>query len=93
MDKVEVRAVIKHFCKKGMSPKKIHDDFIKTFGDESPYSMMKKWAPEFRRGRQSVEDYERSRCPKEAFIDENVERTVGSCVTEEACMIKLNKLT
>ena len=28
----------KYFCKKGMSPKEIHDNFIKTLGDESPYS-------------------------------------------------------
>ena len=35
-----------------MSPKEIHDDFIKTFGEESPsYSMVKKWAAEFRRRR------------------------------------------
>ena len=48
MDKVEVRAVIKYFCKKGMSPKEIHDDFIKTL--ESPsYSKVKKLAAEFRR--------------------------------------------
>ena len=37
MDKVEVRAVIKYFCKKGMSPKEIHDKFIKTLGNESPF--------------------------------------------------------
>ena len=27
MEKVEVRAVIKYLCKKGMSPKEIHEDF------------------------------------------------------------------
>ena len=49
MDKVEVRAVIKYFCKKGMSPKETHDDFTETLGDESPSSsMVKKWAAEFR---------------------------------------------
>ena len=38
---VEVNAVIKYFCKKGMSLKEIQDDFIKTLGDESPsYSMV-----------------------------------------------------
>ena len=50
MDKVEVRAVIKYFFKKGMSLKEIHDDFIKTLWDESPSdSTVKKWAAEFRR--------------------------------------------
>ena len=71
MDKAEVRAVIKYFCKKGMSQKKIHDDFIKTLGDESlSYSMVKKWAAEFRRGRLSVEDYEWSGHPKEATTEQ-----------------------
>ena len=57
----EVRTFVKYFCKKEMSPKEIHDDFIKTIGDEFPSnSTVKKWAAEFRRGRKSVEDYERS---------------------------------
>ena len=48
MEKVEVRAVIKYLCKKGMTPKEIHEDFIITLGNESPsYSTMKKWATEF----------------------------------------------
>ena len=60
MDKVKVSAVIKYFCEKSMSPKVIHD-FIKTLGDESPsYSMES--AAEFRRGRESMEDYEQSGC-------------------------------
>ena len=66
-------AVIKYFCKKGMSPKEIHDDFIKTLRNKPPsYSTVKKWATEFSRGRESVEDYERSGSHKEATIDENV---------------------
>ena len=41
---VEVKAVIKYFCKNGMYPKEIHDNFIKTLWDESPsYSKVKKW--------------------------------------------------
>ena len=44
MDKVEIQvsAVTKQFCKTGMSQKEIHDNFIKTLGDESHYSTMKK---------------------------------------------------
>ena len=52
MEKIEVRAVIKYLCKKGMSPKEIHEDFMETLEKESPsYSTVKKWAAEFRRGR------------------------------------------
>ena len=58
MDKAKVRAVIECFCKKGMSLKEIHNNFIKPLRDESPsYSMVKKWDAEFRRGRESMEDY------------------------------------
>ena len=74
MNKLEDRAVIKYFCKKGMSPKEINDDFIKTLGDEfSSYSTVKIWAAEFRWGTESVEDDERSWRPKESIADENVE--------------------
>jgi hypothetical protein len=42
MEKVEIRAVIKYLCKKGISPKEIHEDFMDTLGKESPsYSTMK----------------------------------------------------
>ena len=41
MNKVVVRADIKYFCKKDMSPTEIHDNFIKTLRYESPfYSML-----------------------------------------------------
>ena len=63
-----------------MSPNEIHDDFIKTLGDESPsYSMVKKWAAGFTRGREGVVEYERSGCPKEATRDENVEHSLIMC--------------
>ena len=74
MDTFELRAVIKYFCKKGLSMKEIHGDVIITLGDKSPlYSIVKKWAAEFRRGRESMENYEWSGCPKEATTDVNVE--------------------
>jgi hypothetical protein len=42
MEKVEIRAVIKYLCKKGMSPKEIHEDFMDTLGKEFPsYSIVK----------------------------------------------------
>ena len=43
MEKVEVKACIKYLCKKGMSPKEIHEDFMETLGKEYHfYSTMKK---------------------------------------------------
>ena len=35
MEKTEIRAVIKYFCKKGMPPKEIHEDFIEALGKVS----------------------------------------------------------
>ena len=89
MDKAEVRAVIKDFFKKGISPKKIHNDFIKTLRDVSPsYSTVKKWAAEFRGGRESADYFEWSGRPKEAITDETLALcTVWSRVTGEACVI------
>ena len=43
MEKLEIRVVIKYFCKKGMPPKEIHEDFMETHGKESLfYSTVKK---------------------------------------------------
>ena len=64
----------KYLCKKGLSSKEIHEDFIETLGKESPsYSTAKKWAAEFRRESDNTEDDEWSGRPNEAITDENVE--------------------
>ena len=69
--------VIKHNCKKDMSSTEIHD-FIKTLVGELPsYSTVKKRAAEFRRGRESVEVYERSGLPQAATTDER--RKLSAC--------------
>jgi hypothetical protein len=64
--KVEIRAVIRYLCKKGMFPKEIYEDLMDTLGKESPsYSTVKIWAAEFKRGRESIGDDERSGRSKE----------------------------
>ena len=69
MDKVEVGAVIKHFCKKGMSSLS-----LKPYGMFPSHILVQKWVAEFRRWRESLDDYARSWRPNEATINENVER-------------------
>ena len=45
MEKVELRAVIKHLYKKGMSLREIQEGFMEPLGKGSPsYSTVKKWA-------------------------------------------------
>ena len=40
-----------------MPPKEIHEDFMKTLGKESPsFSTVKRWAAEFKMGRECIED-------------------------------------
>jgi hypothetical protein len=59
MKTIEIRAVIKYLCKKGMSPKEINEDFMDTLGKESSfYSTVIKWAAGFKRGRESIGNYE-----------------------------------
>ena len=79
-EKLKIRAVIKYFCKKGMPPKEIHEDVIETIGKESPSS--EKWAGEFKRGRESVEDGGRYGRHKDA----NANKTSMSC-TPWLCVI------
>ena len=65
MDKKESRAVIKYLHKKGMKTKEIHDDMVKTLGEDSPcYSTVKKWVADFKRGRESTDDDARTGRPK-----------------------------
>ena len=69
-----MRAVLKYLCKKGMTPKEIYEDFMKTLGNESlSFSTVEKWDAKFKRGRESIEDDARSGRPKDATTDENAE--------------------
>ena len=55
-----------------MHPKEIHEKLLETLGKESPsYSTVKKWAVEFKRGRESVEDDDSLAASKDATADEN----------------------
>ena len=67
-----------------MPPKESHEDFMETLWEESPsYSKVKKWAAEFKRGREGFEDDGWSNQPKEATTDENVK-----VVTPWLCVIR-----
>ena len=83
MEKLEIRAFIKYLRKKGMPPMVNHKDLMETLATEpASYSTVKKWAAEFKRGREIVEDDGRSGCPKDATADENV-KVVHTLVTRD----------
>ena len=75
MDKIEYREVIKFIVIEGLMPNEIHSKFIRVYGDPSPsFSIIKKWAAEFKRGRTSLEDDPRDGRPKSATTPEVTER-------------------
>ncbi len=56
--KFKHRAVIEFLTKESVSTQNIHERLVKNaFQDQSPsYHAVKKWAAEFKRGRDSIED-------------------------------------
>ena len=82
MEILEIKSVIKYFCKKGMPPKTIHEDYMETLGRSLLLiTQWKKWTAEFKRGRGSVDDDGRSGRTKDATAYENVKvvHTVVMC--------------
>ena len=73
MEKVEYRAVIKFLVKKGKSPTEIIDELTNVYGDSSPSHITIKWAADFKRGRQSLDDDPRECRSSLAITDENVD--------------------
>lgn len=74
MEKIEHRAVIKFFVKKGLKAMEIHSEMVNVLGDTAPSkTMVCKWAQEFQRGRTSVEDDPRSGRPKTATAEEIID--------------------
>ncbi|EFN64175.1 Putative uncharacterized protein FLJ37770, partial [Camponotus floridanus] len=75
MDKIEYRAVIKYFVLEGLTATEIKNELDSTLGDSSPsFSTVKKWAAEFKRGRSSIFDDERSGRPKTATNEEIIQK-------------------
>ena len=62
MDNISHCVVIRYLGLKGLTHKEIHEDMVVKLGENAPlYSMMKKWAAEFKRDRECLEDDPRPR--------------------------------
>ena len=69
MDKTEVQGVIKYHQKNSMIPKKIHEDMIQIFAEDSPtYTTVK-----FKQVRNSSENDPQSGCSKTSTTDDQVD--------------------
>jgi transposase len=67
MNIIEYRAFVKFFVKECLTPNEINSKFINVYADSSPsFSTVKKWAVEFKRGLNSLEDDPREGRPKSA---------------------------
>ena len=54
MDNINHHAAIRYLGPKGLTPKEMHGDMVVTPEEVAPsYSMLKKWAAEFKRDRES----------------------------------------
>ena len=73
MEKIELRAVIKYFFIKGLSPTEIKAELDSTLNQSAPsFTTVKTWVADFKRGRTSTIDAERPGRPKTATTEEMV---------------------
>ena len=69
------RGIISIICRKRVSPIDIHAYMVALLGDDAPaLSSVQKWAVEFKRDRESLEDDPRSGRPAAATIQGNIDR-------------------
>ncbi|GFU63855.1 HTH_48 domain-containing protein [Trichonephila clavipes] len=75
MDKNEYRVGIKYLFLKGNTPTQIKDELDSVYGDSEPsFTIVKIWTAEFKCGRKSLGEVERSRRPNTATTDENISK-------------------
>lgn len=74
MDRYEIRAVIKYLFLKGLTPQEIHEDMSNTVQANCPsYSTVKNWVADFKRGRKTTSDEDRSGRPADVTTPETID--------------------
>ena len=70
-----MRALIKYFHLKGITPQEICCDYKETLWESAPaYCTVEKWRAEFKRGRSSCDELHRCGRPATSVDEETVER-------------------
>ena len=97
MDKIWHRGIIKYLQNIGLALEDIHTLIVVTLGDDAPaLSTVKKWAAEFKRDRESLEDSPRSGHPASDRVHHMVmddrRLTVSGLFYLIACLSSLSKL-
>lgn len=91
MDQTEIRAVIKYQYLKGLKPQEIIADFQNTLGTSAPSNAtVYNWYNEFKRGRTSTQDAERSGRPVEVTTPENIQKIHRMVLNDRK--LKLNEI-
>ena len=73
--RVEYRAVIKFLVKQGKTPHEIHQQFIDSYGDQSPsYATIYRWHRDFTRGKISLNDDPHTGRIPDAITPQSIER-------------------
>lgn len=89
MFKLEYRAVIKFFCKEGLTPAQIKERLDCVYGQSSPsYSTVKEWAKLFKLGRESLEDDPRPGRPLEAVTSETIQLVESELLSDRRLKTK-----
>jgi histone-lysine N-methyltransferase SETMAR len=89
MEKTEYRAVIKFLHLKGKKTQEIKDELDSVYGEASPsFTTVKHWVAEYKRGRTSILDEERSGRPKTATTDEMVDLVHRTVMEDRRLTVK-----
>ncbi|GFX22224.1 HTH_48 domain-containing protein [Trichonephila clavipes] len=89
MDKNEYRVGIKYLFSKGNTLMQIKDELDSVYGDFAPsLTTVKFWAAEFKRGRKSLGDVERSGRPSTATTDENIAKVHQMVLDDRRIKVK-----
>ena len=92
MDKLEYRAVIRFFTLKNLGHNEIHNQLLEVYGNDAPsLSTVKYWSQQFRFGRKSIHDEERTGRPPEGCTNENVDHIAK--LIEEDKRIKIKQIS